>query len=107
MTENEFKLCCIVFYDNFKGKNLQDVMPPTDSWKPVDVVIDSVVFNETYDFLRFTNSFSTDCIAVLYEKKLIIQELRKYGIYSLYTLPENLNIEVINKYLEIKARGIL
>ena len=42
-----------------------------------------------------------------YEKKFIIQELRKYGIYSLYTLPENLNIEVINKYLEIKARGIL
>lgn len=42
-----------------------------------------------------------------FEKKLIIQELRKYGIYSIYTLPENLNIEVINKYLEIKARGIL
>ena len=42
-----------------------------------------------------------------YEKKLIIQELRKYGIYTVYTLPENLNIEVINKYLEIKARGVL
>jgi hypothetical protein len=42
-----------------------------------------------------------------FEKKLIIQELRKYGIYSIYTLPENLNIDVINKYLEIKARGIL
>lgn len=42
-----------------------------------------------------------------YEKKLIIQELRKYGIYSLYTLPENLNIEVINRYLEVKARGML
>ena len=42
-----------------------------------------------------------------FEKKLIIQELRKYGIYTVYTLPENLNIEVINKYLEIKARGIL
>ncbi|WP_299180511.1 DUF58 domain-containing protein [uncultured Chryseobacterium sp.] len=42
-----------------------------------------------------------------FEKKLIIQELRKYGIYTIYTLPENLNIEVINKYLEIKARGIL
>ena len=42
-----------------------------------------------------------------FEKKLIIQELRKYGIYSIYTTPENLNIEVINKYLEIKARGIL
>ncbi|WP_263601626.1 DUF58 domain-containing protein [Chryseobacterium sp. PET-29] len=42
-----------------------------------------------------------------FEKKLIIQELRKYGIYTVYTLPENLNINVINKYLEIKARGIL
>ena len=42
-----------------------------------------------------------------FEKKLIIQELRKYGIFSVYTLPENLNIQVINKYLEIKARGIL
>lgn len=42
-----------------------------------------------------------------YEKKLIIQELKKYGIHTVYTLPENLNIEVINTYLEIKARGIL
>lgn len=42
-----------------------------------------------------------------FEKKLIIQELRKYEIYTVYTLPENLNIDVINKYLEIKARGIL
>lgn len=42
-----------------------------------------------------------------FEKKLIIQELRKYGIYTVYTQPENLNIDVINKYLEIKARGIL
>lgn len=42
-----------------------------------------------------------------FEKKLIIQELRRYGIYTVYTLPENLNVDVINKYLEIKARGIL
>ncbi|MGI9526284.1 MAG: DUF58 domain-containing protein [Weeksellaceae bacterium] len=42
-----------------------------------------------------------------YEKKLIRQELQKYGISSVYTLPENLSIAVINKYLEVKARGIL
>ncbi|MGP2569694.1 DUF58 domain-containing protein [Ornithobacterium rhinotracheale] len=42
-----------------------------------------------------------------YEKKLIRQELSKYGIQSIYTLPENLSVGVINKYLEIKARGIL
>lgn len=42
-----------------------------------------------------------------FEKKLIIQELRKYGILSLYTQPENLSLDVINKYLEIKARGLI
>lgn len=42
-----------------------------------------------------------------FEKKLIRQELLKYGIQSIHTLPENLSISVINKYLEIKARSIL
>lgn len=42
-----------------------------------------------------------------FEKRLIVNELRKYGIYSVLTSPENLTLDVINKYLEIKARGIL
>lgn len=42
-----------------------------------------------------------------FEKKLIVNELRKYGIYSVLTQPENLTLDTINKYLEIKARGIL
>jgi uncharacterized protein (DUF58 family) len=43
----------------------------------------------------------------MFEKRLIAQELKKYGIHSVLTTPENLNLETINKYLEIKARGIL
>ncbi|WP_299892119.1 DUF58 domain-containing protein [uncultured Lacinutrix sp.] len=42
-----------------------------------------------------------------YEKKLIVNELKKYGIFSILTTPENLTIDTINKYLEIKARGLL
>jgi len=42
-----------------------------------------------------------------YEKRLIVNELKKYGIYSILTTPENLTIDTINKYLEIKARGLL
>ncbi len=42
-----------------------------------------------------------------YEKRLIVTELKKYGIYSVLTQPENLTLDSINKYLEIKARGIL
>ena len=42
-----------------------------------------------------------------FEKRLIVNELKKYGIYSVLTQPENLTLETINKYLEIKSRGIL
>lgn len=42
-----------------------------------------------------------------FEKRLIVNELKKYGIHSVLTQPENLTLDAINKYLEIKARGIL
>ncbi|MEH6704679.1 DUF58 domain-containing protein [Galbibacter orientalis] len=42
-----------------------------------------------------------------FEKRLIVNELKKYGIYSILTSPENLTIDTINKYLEIKARGLI
>lgn len=42
-----------------------------------------------------------------YEKRLIVSELQKYGIQSILTAPEDLTINTINKYLEIKARGLL
>ena len=41
-----------------------------------------------------------------FEKRLIVNELKKYGIYSVLTEPEQLTLDTINKYLEIKARGI-
>jgi len=42
-----------------------------------------------------------------FEKKLIVKELQKHGIISVLTAPENLTIETVNKYLEIKARQLL
>ena len=42
-----------------------------------------------------------------FEKRLIVNELQKYGIQSILTSPQDLTIDTINKYLEIKARGIL
>jgi len=43
----------------------------------------------------------------IFEKKLIANELQKHGIQSILTAPENLTVNTINKYLEIKARGML
>ncbi|MDB9782524.1 DUF58 domain-containing protein [Winogradskyella sp.] len=42
-----------------------------------------------------------------YEKRLMVKELQKYGIQAILTPPEKLTINTINKYLEIKARGLL
>jgi hypothetical protein len=37
----------------------------------------------------------------------MVKELQKYGIQTILTRPEELTINTINKYLEIKARGLL
>jgi uncharacterized protein (DUF58 family) len=41
------------------------------------------------------------------EKRLMQKELQRYGIQTILTKPESLTINTINKYLEIKARGLL
>lgn len=78
-------LLVVVFFKNSELQNLM-IAPAKNLEDTYDKII-----AEKFDF----------------EKKLIIQELRKYGILSLYTKPENLSIEVINKYLEIKSRGMI
>ncbi|RMB64027.1 DUF58 domain-containing protein [Dokdonia sinensis] len=42
-----------------------------------------------------------------YDKKVMAATLEKYGIQTILTKPEDLTVNTINKYLEIKARGIL
>ncbi len=39
-----------------------------------------------------------------YEKKLMVKELQKNGIISILTSPENLTVNTVNKYLELKTR---
>ena len=42
-----------------------------------------------------------------YDKKVMVARLEQYGIQTILTKPEDLTVNTINKYLEIKARGIL
>jgi uncharacterized protein (DUF58 family) len=42
-----------------------------------------------------------------FEKKQIVKELQKYGIHAVLTAPKNLTVNTINKYLELKARGLI
>lgn len=42
-----------------------------------------------------------------YEKKLIVKELERHGIHTILTNPQKLSINTINKYMELKARGLI
>jgi len=39
-----------------------------------------------------------------FEKKLIVKELQQYGILSILSAPQNVTVNTLNKYLELKAR---
>lgn len=43
----------------------------------------------------------------LAEKSQMVSKLRQYGIQAVLTRPEDLSINTINKYLELKARGLI
>ena len=42
-----------------------------------------------------------------YEKQQIVKELQKYGVQAILTPPQDLTANTINKYLELKARGMI
>lgn len=44
---------------------------------------------------------------LLYEKRLIVKELQAHGIQAVLTAPQDLSINTVNKYLELKARGLI
>lgn len=75
-----------------------------------------VIFFENTELKSFLNKKASTTHQVfektiaekfIYEKKLIVNELHKYGIHCILTAPENLTVNTVNKYLEIKARGLL
>ncbi|OHX64713.1 DUF58 domain-containing protein [Flammeovirga pacifica] len=41
------------------------------------------------------------------ERRTIARQLHQNGIHTILTKPENLTVDTINKYLEVKARGLL
>lgn len=78
-------LLVVIFFENTEMRSLLDT--PTATLKEI--------YHKT-----IAEKFS-------YDKKLIVKELNKLGIQALLTAPENLTVNTINKYLELKARGMI
>ena len=78
----KFHLLLVVFFENTELKKVSE--------KPADDV-------EGIYIKTIADKFA-------YDKKLIVKELAKYNIQSILTTPQNLTINTINRYLELKAR---
>nr|WP_321450135.1 DUF58 domain-containing protein [uncultured Carboxylicivirga sp.] len=75
-----------------------------------------VVFFENTELKQLTQDKASDIEGIYtktiaekfaYDKKLIVRELERHGVHTILTEPGKLTIETINKYLELKARGLI
>ncbi len=75
-----------------------------------------VVFFENTELKGLLGKPATDTLEIYeqtiaqkfdYEKRQISRELKQFGIMSVYTPPANLTVNSLNKYLEIKTRGLI
>ena len=102
----------IILFTNFESMSgLQRQLPYIRSIARNHLVL--VVFFENTELRQLTESKVHD-IESLYvktiaekfahEKKLIVKELQQHGIFTILTAPQNLTVNTVNKYLELKAR---
>ncbi|RZA03499.1 MAG: DUF58 domain-containing protein [Sphingobacteriaceae bacterium] len=78
----KFHLLLVVFFENTELKKLNE----QEAKDVEDIYIKTIAEKFAYD------------------KELIAKELNRYGIQSILTTPQNLNVNTINRYLEIKAK---
>jgi uncharacterized protein (DUF58 family) len=102
----------IVLFTNFESlSGLQRQLPYIRSMARQHLVLVVFFENTGLDQLRKMEAETiedvyTQTIAekFAYEKRLIVKELQQHGIATILTAPENLTVETVNKYLEIKSR---
>lgn len=67
--------------------------------------LNSLLTPKNHDLENVYNSVVAE--GFIYDKKLIVKELNHQGIHSLLTEPKALSVNIINKYLEFKSRGMI
>jgi uncharacterized protein (DUF58 family) len=102
----------IVFFSNFESMSaLQRQMPYLNRIAKYHLLL--VVFFENTELKSIIDTPATDVEGIYiktiaekfsYEKKLMVKELAKHGILSILTPPDKLTINVVNRYLAIKAQ---
>ena len=78
-------LACVVFFQNTLLQEIHESNPDNIEGIYIKTIADQ------FDF----------------EKRQIVKELRRHGVLSILTSPQNLTVDVVNKYLELKARQMV
>ncbi len=78
-------LVCVIFFQNTLLKEIHESNPDSIEGIYIKTIADQ------FDL----------------EKRLIVKELRMHGILSILTTPQDLSVDVVNKYLELKARQMV
>ncbi|HEY8781804.1 MAG TPA: DUF58 domain-containing protein [Mucilaginibacter sp.] len=102
----------VVFFTNYESMSaLQRQLPYLKRISKFHLLL--VVFFENTELKKLNEKPAGDVEGIYiktiaekfaYDKKLIVKELAKYNIQSILTTPQNLTVNTINRYLELKAR---
>ena len=102
----------VVFFTNFESmSSLERQLPFLKRIAKFHLLL--VVFFENTELRKLSETPATDVEGIYiktiaekfaYDKKLIVKELAKNNIQSILTAPQNLTVNTVNRYLEIKAR---
>lgn len=105
----------LLIYTNFEHQvSLERQLPYLRALSKKHLVVVVLFENTEIDALVQTTSDDISTIyektiaqKFLYEKELMVKSLTANGIQSILTKPEDLSVSTINKYLEIKAKGLI
>lgn len=102
----------IVFFTNFESMPaLERQLPFLKKISQYHLLL--VIFFENTELRKLSETPAQDVEGIYiktiaekfaYDKKLIAKELTKHGIQTILTAPQNLTVNTVNKYLEIKAK---
>jgi len=105
----------IMLFTNFESSFALDrVLPILRRINNLHLLV--VVFFENTEIEDFVNE-EVDSVEAIYtqtvaqnfiaEKTAMVQTLRQFGIQAILTRPQDLSVNTINKYLELKSRGLI
>ncbi len=105
----------LVLFTNFESvESLQREMPALKKMAHYHLLV--VVFFENTELKKVMDNkadnmediyIKTIAEKFAFEKKLMVKELQQNGILSILTTPQNLTVNTLNKYIDLKTRGAI